>query len=118
MHSKIACYISNTLYIQYLHIQNKVKLCVYRDTNVHNVNYSIFIFSFLSEAADVKIDQLEDIVIDVVADVRENGEIDVAKSADIDRWQGEGYVMPKKSGLRNSLIKLFSSCFKANKKNN
>ena len=75
-------------------------------------------FSFVSEAADVNIDQLEDIVIDVVVDVRENGEIDITKSDDIDRWQGEGYVMPKKkSGLRHSLIKLFSSCFKANKNN-
>ena len=93
-----------------------VNVFIYRDTNVHTVTYSIFLF-FLSEAADVKIGEQEDTANEVVANVRENEE--VAKLSDLDRWQGIGYVMPKKkSGLRHSLMKLFSSCFKANKQTN
>ena len=93
-----------------------VKVLVYRDINVHTVNYSIFFF-FLSEAAGVNIGEQEDTANEVVTDVRENGE--VANISDLDRWQGIGYVMPKKkSGLRHSLMKLFSSCFKANKQTN
>ena len=117
MHFNIACYIGSTLYIQYLHVQNKVKTLVYRDANIHNVNYSIFIFPFLSEAADDKIDRLEDNAIEVIADVTDKKELDVVNIAHLDVCHDIGNVMPKKkTGWKHTLVKLFSSCFKANKK--
>jgi len=64
--------------------------------------------SLQNETSDTEIGNQEQIAVKCV---KENA---VAENVNLERWQGIGYVMPKKKrGWRNMMAKLFCSCYKA-----